>query len=33
MSSLIQKAFWRPQPRQEEFQRCACYEALYGGAA
>lgn len=24
---------WKPQPKQELFQRCSCYEALYGGAA
>lgn len=24
---------WQPQPRQEAFMRCPCYEALYGGAA
>lgn len=29
MSNVI----WKPQPKQEEFQKCSCFEALYGGAA
>lgn len=31
--STYNKVIWKPQPKQEEFQRCSCYEALYGGAA
>ena len=29
MSNVV----WSPQPRQADFMRCPCYEALYGGAA